>query len=159
MKAIAALCLCLFVFDIARADSESRMTFDLGLSVGSADDIDYTEVNLGLNYYMERWLAWRNAVFGRFASEVNSVYGLDTSARGILDATFGDAGGVVAFGGPGWRFVSEGRQAPFVEGGLVFKFAGINIGGGAKSILNKVVDKDMGNDTQYFIILSGGGSL
>lgn len=136
-----------------------RMTFDLGLSTGAVNDRNYTEANLGLNLYMKRWFAWRNAVFGRFASGVDTVYGLDTGARGILDIDFGPVGGLTTFAGPGWRFVNEGKNAPFVEAGLVFKLVGINLGGGVKSVMNKAIDKNLENDTQYFIILSGGGSL
>ena len=136
-----------------------KVTFDLGVSAGSVASRSYTEANFGLNIYFAEWLAWRNAVFARFIEGTDNVYGLDTSVRGIFNAD-GGALGFTAFAGPGYRFINGGSgQAPFVEGGLVLRLAGIAVGGGLKTVYNSWVRKDDPNDTQYFIILSGGGSL
>lgn len=133
-----------------------RLTYDLGASFGSAGSISYTEVEIGFNAYFYKWLAWRNAVFGRFPSKGSSVYGLDSSVRGILDLS-GTAGGVTAFAGPGLRFASgSGRSTtPFLEGGVIFKLLGLALGGGVKTL----IQSGEPNDTQYFLILAGGGSL
>lgn len=130
------------------------LTFDLGLSAGSVNNVSYTEVNLGLNAYFWEWLNWRNALFGRFPSSGNSIYGLDSSVRGILHLPL-----LTAFAGPGYRFANEGQSAPFGEAGLILKVAGISLGGGVKTILNSWVTPNAPNDTQYFLILAGGGSL
>ncbi len=130
------------------------LTYDLGLSAGSVGSVSYTEVNFGLNAYFYEWLAWRNALFGRFPSSGNSVYGLDSSVRGILNLPM-----LTAFAGPGYRLANEDSSAPFLEGGLILKVGGFAIGGGLKSILNSFVKSNASDDIQYFLILSGGGSL
>lgn len=138
--------------------SDFRITYDLGASTGSYSNKTYTEINLGVNLYVYPFLAWRNAAFARFLSGANNVYGLDSSVRGILE--LGGSGlGMTAFAGPGFRFVNEGRNVPFGEAGAVFKLGGLNIGGGVKTLFNKFADSALENDTQYFIILAGGGSL
>jgi hypothetical protein len=133
-------------------------TFDLGASLGSVNDVHYTEANLGLNLYFYEWLAWRNALFGRFASGEETIWGLDSSVRGVLNLG-GGALGLTAFAGPGYRFINKGDNAPLVEAGIVFRLAGIALGGGAKTIINSAVRDGAPNDTQYFLILAGGGSL
>jgi hypothetical protein len=138
--------------------NEGRLTYDLGVSAGKVYDSSYLEANLGFNYYFIDWLAWRNAFFYRFVDQADDLYGIDTSARAIGNLDLG-IGGLTAFAGPGFRFVNKGKNAPFVEGGLVLKFAGLAIGGGVKTIFNDFADKDLENDTQFFIILSGAGSL
>ncbi|MCM2281985.1 MAG: hypothetical protein NDI61_09085 [Bdellovibrionaceae bacterium] len=141
------------------ASSPHRITYDLGVSSGTAGDQSYTEAQLGLNYFLHDWLAWRNALFGRFGSGIESAYGVDTSARTYVNVELAEASGLTLFGGPGWRFVTQGKQAPFAEAGLVLNLGGLNLGGGVKSVFNEFIDRDAENDTQYFIILSGGGSL
>ena len=135
-----------------------RLTFDLGLSSGSVGGFNYTEFNLGLNWYFTSFLAWRNAVFARLASGVSTVYGLDSSVRGILSLG-GSELGLTAFAGPGFRFVTLGANVPFAEAGVVFKLPVLALGGGVKTFFNNWVTPNAPSDTQYFIILSGGGSL
>ena len=135
-----------------------RMTFDIGGSFGSYGDQSYTELNLGLNTYFSEYFAWRNAVFGRFSQQSENIFGLDTSLRGIYSYGLGGTG-FTAFAGPGYRFVNRGSSAPLLEGGLVLHLAGLSIGGGVKTVLTSVVQSGVKNDTQYFIILAGSGSL
>lgn len=152
----------------ARTDAESGeskkdglfegITYDLGASSGSYGGVTYTEVNLGLNFHLSRYLAWRNAGFGRFQSGVDNLYGLDTSMRSTLGADLGVIGATV-FGGPGFRFVTKGNNVPFLEGGLVLKLGPFELGGGVKTLIYNVINRDRENDTQYFLILAGGGSL
>lgn len=134
-----------------------RVTFDLGASSGSTNSVSYTELNLGLNAYFYEWLAWRNAIFGRFMTGSSGVYGLDSSLRGIIEAS--GFMGFTAFAGPGYRFVNQGRGAPFFETGIVLKLAGLALGGGVKTVLTSWAQSGAPNETQYFIILAGGGSL
>lgn len=134
-----------------------KLTFDLGASGGSSNGVGYTEINLGLNAYFYDWLAWRNAVFGRLMSGATNVYGLDSSLRGIFDMS--GPVGFTAFAGPGYRFVNQGSGAPFAEIGLVIKLPGFALGGGVKTVLTSLSQSGAANDTQYFLILAGGGSL
>jgi hypothetical protein len=139
-----------------------RATFDLGASSGSyssgGNTYSYTELNLGLNLFFAEWLDWRNAVFYRLVSGADNIYGLDTSLRGILG--IGGRGlGLTLFAGPGYRFPNEGGNVPFAEAGVIFKASGFALGGGIRTFLNSWVSSGVANDTQYFIILSGGGSL
>lgn len=135
-----------------------RATFDIGLSGGSYGGKSYTEGTLGLNLYFTSYLAWRNAIFGRFQQDAENLWGLDTSPRLILGIG-GAAMGLTLFGGPGYRFQSRGTNVPFAEGGVVFKLVGIAIGGGVKTLFNSAVHSGVADDTQYFLILAGGGSL
>ena len=141
------------------SQSWPRFTYDLGLSAGSAGGKSYTEAHVGINTYFEHWIAWRNAGFGRFVSDADNIFGIDSSLRGIYSAQAGNLAGATLFGGPGYRFVSRGKNVPFVEAGAVLRLASIALGGGFKVFMNRLVDRDMGSDTQYFIILSGAGSL
>jgi hypothetical protein len=134
------------------------MTFDLGASGGSYENKDYMEINLGVNAYVSEYLAWRNAFFGRFQSGVDNLYGLDSSMRAILGLDLGIAG-ISAFAGPGFRFVTKGNHVPFLEGGAIIKVGPFSIGGGVKSLVYNVINRERTNDIQYFFILAGGGSL
>jgi hypothetical protein len=136
-----------------------RVTYDIGISSGKSNEISYTETHLGLNWWFHESFAWRNSFFGRFQTGVDNIYGIDTSIRGSHTIELGEESSANVFLGPGWRFVNEGKNAPIAEGGLVMKLGGLSIGGGAKAVFNKVVDKTMEDDIQYFIILGGGGTL
>ena len=139
------------------------MTYDLSGSLGSTAGRNYQEVSLGLNAFFYEWLAWRNSAFARFVDGTDNVYGLDTSARFILN--LGDRKfGLTAFAGPGFRFAtSSGKapadSAPFAEAGVVAKLGGLAIGGGVKTVYNNFVRSGAVLDTQYFLILAGGGAL
>ena len=149
----------MFVSSVAfGADRAGSLTYDLGASSGKAGDGTYTEAQLGLNWYAQNWLAWRNALFGRFQTDVDTAYGLDTSLRLI-----GDLGaerfGVTAFVAPGYRVASGTDSAPFTEEGVLLHLGGLTIGGGAKQIYDSWIHSGEGNDNQYFLILGGGGVL
>ena len=137
------------------------LSWDLGASSGSVGDVAYTEVNLGLNWFFKDWLAWRNAGFYRFVSVegVDNIYGLDTMARLYHQLDFSELAGITFFGGPGFRFINEGDNLPFAEGGLILKLAGLSLGGGIRTFFTRFVDKDAENDTQFFIVLSGSGII
>ena len=141
-----------------------KATYDIGIAGGqygtdnNGNSVSYIEGDLGLNLYFKDYLAWRNAIFGRFPSGQTNYFGLDSSVRAILNV--GDqALGFTAFAGPGVRFPTLGPVAPFVEGGAVFKVAGLALGVGFKSILDSWVKSGVGNDNQIFLIIAGGGAI
>ena len=140
------------------SSDDTKLTYDLGVSSGSFAGTSYAEAELGLNYYFVDYMAWRNAVFYRFQSGIPNAFGIDTSLRGVL-ALGNRALGFTAFAGPGFRFINKGYDAPFAEAGAAIKVAGLSIGAGVKSIFNSIVDRNVGNDTQVFLILAGSGSL
>jgi hypothetical protein len=137
------------------------VSWDLGASTGSVGDMTYSEVNLGVNIFFKEWLAWRNAGFYRFVNVegVDNVYGLDSMIRLYQQFDFSELAGVTFFGGPGYRFINEGDNVPFAEGGLILKLAGLSLGGGVRTFFTKFVDEDAENDTQFFIVLSGSGII
>lgn len=132
--------------------SYSKLTYDLGFSFGSYNNASYTEANLGLNYFFKSWLAWRNAVFGRFAT--TNIYGLDSSMRAILNAPT-----ITAFLGPGYRIATTSQSGPFAEGGAIFHLGGFSLGGGVKVIMYTNPGSLPNSDLEYFIVLAGGGVL
>lgn len=149
---------------LARAVSDDfHFTYDVSGALGKTADRNYQELSLGLNAHFYEWLIWRNSAFARFVDGTDNVYGLDTSARFVLN--LGDAKfGLTAFLGPGFRFAtssgsSPADSAPFAEAGVVAKLGGLAIGGGAKTVYNNMVRTGAAQDTQYFLILAGGGSL
>lgn len=143
--------------------NDFRLTFDVSGSLGSSGGRGYQEISLGINAYFTDWFVWRNSGFSRFIEGTDNVYGLDTSARFVLNLG-NSALGLTAFAGPGYRFATTGGNipadsAPFAEGGIVAKLGGVSIGGGVKTVFNSVVRSGAPEDTQYFLILAGGGSL
>jgi len=151
---------------VASSSYESTLSYDLGASSGSYNGSSYSEITLGLNWQLAEWFNWRNSVFSRQGSGIETVQGLDSSARFMTSAvTDGGGFGVDAFAGPGVRFASKSHNAIFGEAGLTFRLGGLRIGFGAK-LLNYISDREDSagaklprNDTQYFIILAGGGTL
>lgn len=145
------------------SSDEFHLTFDVSGSIGSTGGRGYQELSLGLNAFFYEWLVWRNSAFSRFIEGADNMYGLDTSARFVLN--LGDSKlGLTAFAGPGYRFATGGGRspadsAPFAEAGIVAKMGGLSIGGGVKTVFNSVVRSGAQEDTQYFLILAGGGSL
>lgn len=143
----------------------SQLTYDLSAATGSYNNNSYTEINLGLNWSLQDWLTWRNAIFTRQGASMDSVQGLDSSARFSTSMVSEGGFGFDAFAGPGVRFATRDNNAIFGEAGLVFRLGGLRIGAGAK-VLNYTTDrKDSSGsslsktDTQYFLILGGGGVL
>lgn len=146
------------------SDSQKTFTYDLGASVGSYNGNSYTELTLGLNAYLSDFLIWRNSLFSRFGSKIDSASGLDTSMRFFFDSRSAPGSlGVVLFAGPGYRISNEKNSAFFAEGGVVLKAAGLSLGAGVKSMIYTNPGKDSTGvdlpktDTIYFIILAGGG--
>lgn len=150
----------------AVSTSDSKITYDVSASFGDQNGNQYQELNLGLNWEMNTFLAWRNSIFTRFGTNVTNVSGLDSSLRlQLTSMTDDNAFGFHAFVGPGVRIATENWNAGFGEAGLIFKLGGIQLGAGVKSIqyfatrLDKNKDPLPKNEQQVFIILSGGGTL
>jgi hypothetical protein len=142
------------------------MSYDLGGSSGTINNASYTELHLGLNSFVMEWLNWRNALFTRFGTGVDSVSGLDSSLLATFSAmTSGKGLGFQIFAGPGVRLATANNNAALAEAGLMLRLGGLEIGGGARylSYLNTRTDSlgaPMSKDeTQYFLIFGGGGSF
>lgn len=144
---------------------ESKLTYDLGASSGSYNGASYSEINIGLNWFLSDWMIWRNSLFSRMSSvSDNRASGLDSSLR--FQVSKGDSDfGLQAFAGPGYRFSSSTQSAVFAEAGATVKIKGLSLGLGAKVMNYTSPGQDAGGadrpkqDTSYFIILGGGGSL
>lgn len=167
MKKIIAALFCTLLFSSnSHAESQSRLTYDLSGGVGSYNGNSYTEVDLGLNWWMQDWMNWRNSVFTQFGSTIKAVYGLDTALifqKSLYTQSRG--AGVELFAGPGLRFASEDSNGAFGKAGLVLSLGGLRLGGGAQvtHYYSTRTDKDSAklpsDEVQYFIILSGGGTF
>jgi hypothetical protein len=151
---------------VPRQAVRPTLTYDLGVSTGSYNGTNYNEINLGLNWHLNSFTTWRNALYSRFGSQEAASQGLDSSLR--FDYNYladGGAFGFNLFGGPGYRFSKKDQSASFLEGGLKLKLAGLTVGGGVK-ILNY---SDPGTnadgtarakqDTTLFLILAGSGAF
>lgn len=146
--------------------AQSRMSYDLTGSSGTRDGESFSEIHLGLNWFVEEWLNWRNSLFTQFGTDINTVYGLDSAALFNWQAyTQGRGLGIELFAGPGLRFANENSNAVFGKAGVTFGLGGLRIGGGVQAFHyfedrtdknNFVLNKD---EVQYFITLSGGGSF
>jgi hypothetical protein len=178
MKKSFAIFFILFCLTIFRAQAASMpsmrslpsehptFSYDVSASSGSQNGDSYSELHLGLNWYVTDWLNWRNALFTRFGSNITSVNGLDSSLLATYEIQ-NDAHtlGVQAFAGPGMRFASADNNAATAEAGIIFKLGGINLGGGARYLSYFKTREDSNgldlpkNETQYFVVLSGGGSF
>lgn len=144
----------------------SDFHYDLSAGSGRYNDVSYAEVTAGLNWQFSEWWTWRNAVFHRFGSDIDSITGLDTSVR--LGNAFGTKGGdfgVDFYVGPGLRFASSNANAVFGEAGVGFKIVGLYLGVGMKSLYytqprvsSSGIDLPK-NDTQVYLVLAGGGSF
>ncbi|RME14966.1 MAG: hypothetical protein D6797_07690 [Bdellovibrio sp.] len=129
-----------------------EFTYDFSVSGGQSGGDSYTEAQLGLNYFAQKWLAWRNALFARFPSIGSSSYGLDSSGRSYWTVDFSERSFLVSFLGSGIRFSSLGENHVFLEGGFTLHLASLTLGIGAKGFLGT-------DDVQYFLVLAGGGKF
>ncbi|WP_413290534.1 hypothetical protein [Bdellovibrio sp. HCB337] len=143
---------------------EPMWTYDVGAVAGSDQLGNYTEVQVGANWYQNQWLSWRNALFTRFGSDYDSIFGLDTSIRGELNFNQRNSGfGLQLYAGPGARFATRDSSAGFLEVGALFRVAKIYIGAGVKQMYYMQTREDRfgfplpKEETQTSFILAGGG--
>ncbi len=148
------------------ANAQSKVSYDISGGSGTRDGVTYSEVHLGLNWFVQDYLNWRNSLFTQFGSEVKSVYGLDSAA--LFNVDFYNSSrtlGVEFYAGPGLRFASEKSNAGFGKAGVTFALGGLRIGGGVQALHYWDDREDKNNQTlpkdefQTFITLSGGGTL
>lgn len=151
---------------MAKSSSDSRVTYDLSGSSGTRDGASFSEIHLGLNWFMSDWFNWRNSLFTQFGTNIKTVSGLDSEALFNYEAyTQNRALGVEFYAGPGVRLASEKSNAVFGKAGVTLGLGGLRIGGGVQALHyledrvdtnNNVLNKD---EVQTFITLSGGGSF
>jgi len=136
------------------------VTYDIGGSSGSSNgSTTYTEVQLGVNYFILPWLKWRNAPFYRIRSTLPAAYGLDSSLIGTTSLPLTE-GASANFGlGGGYRLINTGKSAPFAEGSAGISVGGVRIQGSVKRVFNSVARKGAREDTIYSITFGGGGVL
>ena len=166
LKSFIILCgLVLIPFSSSFAQGK-EFNYDLSAASGRYNDVSYSEINVGLNWNFTDWWTWRNALFYRFGTSIDSTTGLDTSLRfGNYFATDSGTFGFDFFVGPGLRFANNNSNAIFGEAGVGFKVAGIYLGMGAKSLYYTQTRMTTSgselpkNDTQVFLIFGGGGSF
>lgn len=154
------------LFAQARSSSRPTFTYDLGFSTGSYSQHSYSEIQLGLNWNFLEYMIWRNSLFSRFGSEIDSAAGLDSSLRLEYRTPADERGfGINLFAGPGVRLSNSENTGVFAEAGAIVRSGGFAIGGGLKSIQYSSPGRDSNgnelskNDTVVFLILAGGGSL
>ena len=142
------------------------LTYDLGLSSGTYNGSSYTELNLGLNWRFMDNLIWRNSVFSRSGTNVNSGAGLDSSARVTFDLDGGEQGLRFNFyAGPGIRLSNKENTGIFGEAGITARIAGLAIGLGYKTLqyndpgTNSDGTDRSKTDSTISIIIAGGGAF
>lgn len=142
----------------------NRMTYDVTASQSSLNGRDVQEINLGLNWFLQDWLIWRNSAFQRRGEEIETVYGLDSSMRLQTDITNEDRSlGIRLFGGPGLRLASSRASAYFAEAGIGLRLGGLLLSVGGRSMRYFSTQKDRTgqrlpqDENQVFVTLSGGG--
>ncbi|NUN06926.1 MAG: hypothetical protein HUU57_14335 [Bdellovibrio sp.] len=151
---------------VLTSTAHAKVTYDLTGSSGTRDGESFSEIHLGLNWYLSDWLNWRNSVFTQFGTKIKEVYGLDSEALFSWEAyTSARDLGIELFAGPGVRMASEKSNAAFGKAGVTFAVAGLRLGGGVQALhyLEERQDKDgrtlPKDEVQTFITLSGGGSF
>lgn len=165
MKKSFALLVLIGFFSLSSfAASKSTVTYDLGGASGTRDGKTYSEVQLGLNWFVSDWFNWRNSLFSQFGDEMDSIYGLDSAALFKAEAyTQKRDLGVEVYAGPGVRAATEKSNAAFGKAGITFSLKGIRIGGGVQALhyfedrFDRAANPLEKDEVQYFVILSGGG--
>lgn len=154
------------LFAKTKQAESSRLTYDISGSQSTQNGNRYSEINLGLNWYLQDWLIWRNSAFQRQGDNIDPIYGLDSSMRLQQEWLNDDRTlGFKIFGGPGVRAASSDSNAYFGEAGVGFRLGGINLGAGVKNIKYFSTRKDKDgvtlpkDENQVFFTVSGGGAL
>lgn len=141
------------------ADSEGpTITYDIGGSSGNTNGKGYVEAHVGINYFLQPWLKWRNAPFYRFASDLPAAYGLDSSLLGTHTVALADQLNASLGVGGGYRVINTaGQSAPFAEGQLGIGATGLRIQGSVKKVFHSAIRPGAKDDMIYTITLGGSG--
>ena len=137
----------------------SKLTYEAGIGMsdtynfGTNNYENFTELELGINYFFLDWLDWHNSLFDRIISNIANTYGWDSSLIGYLQI---ESLGFGSFAGLGFRIISAGTVVPTLEAGVVHRWVGIQMGFGVHEILNSISNASFLNDTVYFINISRG---
>ncbi len=135
--------------------SFKRLTIDFGASTGTTSGVSFFEANVGLNWFLQEWLIWRNALFYRTGSgATQSLVGLDTSFRATKNID-----PIQVHGGLGYRIATQSVHAPFGEAGLMFSAGGVQIGANVKYILLSATQTGASDQLIYSLIFSGSGVI
>lgn len=158
MKPLAILLFLCSTTDSFALPEQPTVTYDVSGSSGSTNGTNtYTEVQLGVNYFIQPWLKWRNAPFYRFRSTQAAAYGLDSSLLGTTALPISE-GLIANVGvGGGYRLINTGMSAPFAEGTGGVNVGGLRLQGSVKRVFNSVVRKGAREDTIYTITIGGSG--
>ncbi len=148
------------------SDSDSRFTYDVSGSQSTQNGNRYQEINIGLNWFLQDWLIWRNAAFQRQGDNTDSIYGVDTSLR-LQQEWLNESRslGFKIFGGPGARIASSDSNAYFGEAGVGIRLGGLMLGAGIKSLKYFSTREERDgtklpkDENQVFFTISGGGVL
>jgi hypothetical protein len=144
---------------------QPTFTYDVGAASGSYNGSNYSEINLGLNWFFMDSVAWRNSLFTRFGSGVDSATGVDTSLRYTFNTDPRSTLGLGFFAGGGYRLTKTQDAGPFAEGGLTLRAGGLSVGVGLKEIFYPSPGTDStgtklpDHDSTVFLILAGGGAF
>jgi hypothetical protein len=151
---------------LAFAEKASTVSYDISGGSGTRDGVSYSEIHLGLNWFIQDYLNWRNSLFTQFGDKINTVYGLDSAA--LFNTEFYNSNrnlGLELYAGPGVRMASENSNAVFGKAGLVFALGGIRLGGGVQALHYFETRRETNgtamplDEVQTFITISGGGTL
>ena len=136
-----------------------RWGVDLGASTSINNSGVAYELYVGVNYFIKRWLIFRNAPFYRGQSNAPSIFGLDTSLQGRHAVSVGP--GILIHGllGAGYRIANQGSSAPFGEigGGLQKDRFGFSVS--IKRIFHAFVKAGAADETLFSINIAGGMSF
>ena len=143
----------------SKKDDYAKFQYDLGGSVGGSGGESYYEMHLGLDYFILRWLVWRNAPFYRLPSNSVALYGLDSSLQGRHQFNLSQDIAPHFNLGAGYRLATQGSSVPFVEAGLGCAVKKINIGASVKYLLYSAVGDGRVNEKIYTINFSGSGAF
>jgi hypothetical protein len=166
---LLALFSSLMISTMARAAgsrSGSRVTYDVTGSQSTVEGRNIQELNLGLNWFLQDWLIWRNSAFQRQGQDIESTYGLDSSLRLQTEISNKEKTlGFRFFVGPGVRLTNTRASASFAEAGIGLRLGGLLFSVGGRSMHYFTTQQDKigqtlpRDQTQVFVTISGGGAF
>ncbi len=166
LNKIALLFVSLSFISTPAIAERSTVSYDISGGSGTRDGTSFSEIHLGLNWFVLDHLNWRNSIFTRFGDRINTIYGLDSAALFNTDFYNSDKSlGVEFYAGPGVRVASENSNALFGKAGVTLALGGIRLGVGMQALYYLETRRETDgttlpeNEMQTFIIISGSGSF